>query len=1133
MGSKTFRSTAFKRAIDTGKVSTLSVDDLVKVWRVAEGDEKSISLADLAVGVTTNVEDLNTGFVYGLNLSINGADNTKFDIAAGEYVITDLADLDNIIVKIIKVTSPILAITPFYLATRSASYIAIDDTQTIIQSDSPFTDADRRSLAILGAVIHSNNININTTNEIKAPIVASTNQLHDLMRAIGSFNLEGNVYGAGTTGLRITKSAGEVFGLGINAHDTNDPHQLTIPLQTDLTFRYRLRNSTEYANTLVVDPNNYDLGGVLTTVPNNRFTVQRFNLFQSGLTRTQYGQVVYLNFEEAKLLAPAEPFEVEKNIADNAIFRAYLIVKKGITNLAAAIIAEEAAFIPVDKFGNVVTGGGSVLTSLAIITALGYTPESDANKVTDFSVVNDIVYPTTQAVFDLIGNSAGAGLSIDVDNKIQLGNDGAGIIDYSDDSVFTGGVQYIYNSADKSMSSLFADAEFRINTNWDSLIGSNSSSANIEIQSNVGSEARIDLTKTVNGLDQRMLFDPTTNLITITDSINSKGLENFGDYESNFTARSLVTKQYVTSAIGAINVLATPLTGYVVGANTALAATDTILGAFQQVQGQINARVSGTIASGQVAFGSGTNIISGENALWWDSTNDRLGIGTNSPSNDLEIRKGAQSNLQLAYTGQTSFTLSAVISGESRVTCAGSNNVFTIYTNSLERIRVANNGFIGIGTASPTAKFHVIGTDFPVISAERVVSTTTGFNSGNYFLTKTSGDMISGFGGGLVFAFQDSGYTPTSANSQAKIYPYIDGGDTLGAFSFRGGLNGNISILELRSSGNVGISTDSPTNTLDVNGTSRIRTISNGTGDFLTKSATGVITSRTAAEVITDLGLSTNYVTIATNQTITGAKVFNNALLVLSENNPVLRITSTSNTGTLNFRNVFGEDQAGIILDNPANKFSIATRVSNTDIEIAPHGTGSILLPNIASGTGDVLMLNGSNEVVKGSSSVDIYAGNESITVSGFSNVIIPTSDTEYAYTFSSFDRSMPIGTTYEFEFEAVVVWQNATSINDFRSIINITTNLLGQLSPTPTQVTFVNSYVFKVTVTRSADKWIQVSNCIGGSGQLDLRMTTEISFSTNYIGLLTPKLGLKTPISSFTSGDYIQFKYMKKTRIK
>lgn len=45
-----------------------------------------------------------------------------------------------------------------------------------------------------------------------------------------------------------------------------------------------------------------------------------------------------------------------------------------------------------------------------------------------------------------------------------------------------------------------------------------------------------------------------------------------------------------------------------------------------------------------------------------------------------------------------------------------------------------------------------------------------------------------------------------------------------------------------------------PTNTLDVNGTARIRTLSNATGDFVTASATGVLQKRTASETLADIG---------------------------------------------------------------------------------------------------------------------------------------------------------------------------------------------------------------------------------------------------------------------------------------
>lgn len=54
-------------------------------------------------------------------------------------------------------------------------------------------------------------------------------------------------------------------------------------------------------------------------------------------------------------------------------------------------------------------------------------------------------------------------------------------------------------------------------------------------------------------------------------------------------------------------VIAAPLTGYSVGTNTVLAATDTVLQAFNKTQGQLNARVSSVTASAPVVSSGGVN----------------------------------------------------------------------------------------------------------------------------------------------------------------------------------------------------------------------------------------------------------------------------------------------------------------------------------------------------------------------------------------------------------------------------------------------------------------------------------------------------------------------------------------------
>jgi len=376
----------------------------------------SIDLALDTVNSTLNKKlNLPTGFLQGLQLSIN-ADPTKFNIAPGYYVVTDFTNLASPVVKIIAYPGA-TGLTPAYLASANSTYVALDINGNVVPSASPFTDAQRRTLAIVGNVVHSNNTTINVTNEIKAPIVAIGNQLHDFMKAIGFLNESGNIYSPNGANLQINKSLGEIWGMGINAADYTKPHKLTIGAQTALTFAYRFQNGTQLADTQNINPNIYDVGGTSTATPTNKWTIQRINLFQSGLSRIQPGQTVYNSFNDAVVALPTQSFVTEQNIADNAIFRCYLIVQQGTTNLTSAVAGGTAQFVPVDKFGNIVGNGAVALTYANIIAALGYTPENVANKSDSFTASSSTTYASTKALVDGLGVSQAATAYVDVNGN--------------------------------------------------------------------------------------------------------------------------------------------------------------------------------------------------------------------------------------------------------------------------------------------------------------------------------------------------------------------------------------------------------------------------------------------------------------------------------------------------------------------------------------------------------------------------------------------------------------------------------------------------------------------------------------------------------------------------------------------
>lgn len=347
-------------------------------------------------------QNLPTGYVAGLTLSIHPTDNTKAIIDVGGYIITDFTDIFNVQAIPVEVLVPI-EFTPAYLLTNPSTYVALDINKNVISSITPFDNDDRRNLCIIGNVVHSNLTNINVVNEIKAPILAPTNQLHDLIKAVGFLNLEGNTISANGANLSLNKTAGLIWGLGINANNYTDPHRLILPEQTSLTFRYRLSVSpiVEFANTTLLDPTQYESSpGVLSPLSNNnRWSVQHLNIFQSGIARIQPAQHEHSSFIDARNAAFTESFVTESNISENAIFRCYIIMKKTCTNLSADIASGDAEIIHVGKFGNAVGGSNAALTLANILAVLGYTPENVSNKQNSLTVDGTgIKYPTVDAV---------------------------------------------------------------------------------------------------------------------------------------------------------------------------------------------------------------------------------------------------------------------------------------------------------------------------------------------------------------------------------------------------------------------------------------------------------------------------------------------------------------------------------------------------------------------------------------------------------------------------------------------------------------------------------------------------------------------------------------------------------------
>lgn len=122
--------------------------------------------------------------------------------------------------------------------------------------------------------------------------------------------------------------------------------------------------------------------------------------------------------------------------------------------------------------------------------------------------------------------------------------------------------------------------------------------------------------------------------------------------------------------------------------------------------------ITGTGSSGQVSFFNGTTTQTGDNGLFWDNSNKRLGIGTTSPNAALDILHNDAIPLRLTRStaGQTAIRLTNGNANNVDITNDGANN-FIISNTGTERMRIDSSGNVGIGTTSINAKLHIKGTN--------------------------------------------------------------------------------------------------------------------------------------------------------------------------------------------------------------------------------------------------------------------------------------------------------------------------------------------------------------------------------------------------------------------------------------
>jgi hypothetical protein len=132
-------------------------------------------------------------------------------------------------------------------------------------------------------------------------------------------------------------------------------------------------------------------------------------------------------------------------------------------------------------------------------------------------------------------------------------------------------------------------------------------------------------------------------------------------------------------------------------------------------------------------------------------------------------------------------------------------------------VYIKDDGSVGIGTTTPTAKLDVESPNYPVMRGIRTTNVTNDSRGVQVLLHKTSGNMVDGFGTQFGFQIQDATSGVRDIGGFAAVR---DGSDNSGKLSFDVFNNGYQikGAMVINRIGNVGMGITSPSEKLEVNG---------------------------------------------------------------------------------------------------------------------------------------------------------------------------------------------------------------------------------------------------------------------------------------------------------------------------
>jgi hypothetical protein len=346
-----------------------------------------------------------------------------------------------------------------------------------------------------------------------------------------------------------------------------------------------------------------------------------------------------------------------------------------------------------------------------------------------------------------------------------------------------------------------------------------------------------------------------------------------------------------------------------------------------------------SLTSGSVLFSNGTTIAQDNANLFWDDTNNRLGIGTATPSFIIDV-VGSDARLNGVRVGlgggnvtdNTALGVSAL-----NLNTSGTSNLAISYFALAANITGSNNTAVGSYSLRNSTQSNNTG-----IGSTSFLNLTSGQN--NTALGRNSARYIADGSTSLTISQQSifiGADTKALANSQTNQIVIGYNAIGLGSNSVVLG-NSSVTLTALRGNVLIGTTTDAGFR-LDVNGTARIQgetTIGNGTnsviransasaGNFNTIQLIANTSNNSTMFEVRPNGTSTDLTGFLLRDSATGAA--NSNVVIIGRGNATLPSTGVSYYGTLVANNVNANSlHLGFLISNVTSGRTEVARIWNS-----------------------------------------------------------------------------------------------------------------------------------------------------------------------------------------------------------